>query len=218
MENCLTLRNLLPEVFSHEESAHRGSDIWLVPELNISQGERLLIKAPSGNGKSSLCSFLYGSRSDYSGSLLLDGKSIKELNQKEILYMRRHIIAYLPQDMKLFPDLTALENIELKNRLTAHKSPREILDMMGAAGIKEFANRKAGILSIGQQQRVALVRSLCQPFRFLLLDEPVSHLDNEANDAVSALIDTEVTQNNAAIIVTSVGNDLHLPGLKPFNL
>ncbi len=69
----------------------------------------------------------------------------------------------------------------------------------------------AGQLSVGQQQRVAIVRALCQPFNFLLLDEPVSHLDERNNAAVARIIETEARENHAAVIATSVGNKIQLP-------
>ena len=66
----------------------------------------------------------------------------------------------------------------------------------------------AALLSIGQQQRVAMIRALCQPFEFLLLDEPVSHLDDRNNETVASLVDEEAQRQGAAIITTSVGNHL----------
>ena len=74
--------------------------------------------------------------------------------------------------------------------------------------IDKLMNRPVSTLSIGQQQRVAIIRTLCQPFDFILLDEPVSHLDSENNRAVSQLVKSESTANHAAIISTSVGNNL----------
>lgn len=218
MEDAIFIRNLLPAVFAGEESAHTGSDIWLMPERGFLRGERYLIRAASGKGKSSLCAFLYGSRGDYSGTIRLDGRDLRRLGRGEILGLRRDTIAYLPQDMRLFGSLTALENIELKNRLTNCKSRDEILNMMDAVGVADCAGRPAGRLSIGQQQRVAIVRALCQPFHYLLLDEPVSHLDAEANQAAATLIDRETARAGAAVIVTSVGNDLLLPSMQRLNL
>ena len=111
----------------------------------------------------------------------------------------------------LFPELTVIDNIEIKNRLTRHKSERWILETLAALGIEKKAAVPAGQLSVGQQQRVAIVRTLCQPFNFLLLDEPVSHLDERNNAAVASIIEAEARENHAAVIATSVGNKIKLP-------
>lgn len=218
MESSVKLINLLPEAFADCREQHSSSEIWMRPEVLIRPGARLLLRAVSGNGKSSLCAFIYGSRKDYSGEILIDGKDVRKLNANELAAIRQTEIAYLPQDMKLFGELTAMENILLKNRLTAAKTDAEIGEMLAAVGLKGMENRRCDRLSIGQQQRVALVRTLCQPFRYLLLDEPVSHLDATSNREVAALVDREVTARGAALIVTSVGNDLSIPGLCPLNL
>jgi ABC-type lipoprotein export system ATPase subunit len=134
------------------------------------------------------------------------------------LEMRRTTIAYLPQDMGLFAPLTAMENIQLKNRLTNHKTQEEIMEMLSVVGMADYANRLAGKLSIGQQQRVAIVRTLCQPFDILLLDEPVSHLDDSSNLAVARLVSSEAGAKHAAVIVTSVGNNLRLDNYQHLKL
>jgi putative ABC transport system ATP-binding protein len=91
-----------------------------------------------------------------------------------------------------------------------HSTDR-LMEMLSAVGIEAKANAPAGCLSIGQQQRVAIVRALCQPFDFLILDEPVSHLDGSNNDIVSALILEHARQQGAGIIATSVGYAINLP-------
>lgn len=206
----VTLTGLLPLAFDLERDLHTGSEIWLNPRREFLPGKRYLIKSGSGGGKSSLCAYLHGNRRDYRGTLTLFGKDAGDMQMDEWLTLRRDAIAYLPQEPGLFPSLTAMENILLKNRLTGRKTPDQIADMLDLVGMSQFAGHPAGKLSVGQQQRVALVRSLCQPFRLLLLDEPVSHLDEEANIAAARLVEREATSNGATVIVTSVGNDLRL--------
>jgi ABC-type lipoprotein export system ATPase subunit len=105
--------------------------------------------------------------------------------------VRSRHIAYLPQELRLFPELTALENIQLKNRLSGFKSDKEIVDLFEKLGIPDKVNSLVAKLSIGQQQRVAIIRTLCQPCDFILLDEPVSHLDNTNNQIVAQLVTEE---------------------------
>lgn len=119
--------------------------------------------------------------------------------------------SFLPQEMQLFPELTALENIEIKNRLTECKTRRWIIDTLERMEIGAKANVTAAKMSVGQQQRVAIIRALCQPFDFILIDEPVSHLDQRNNDIVAGLIEEEASRYGASIIATSVGNKINIP-------
>ena len=167
--NTITLHNTLPAVFAGRGDT--GSEIWL-RDVTFERGKHYLISAESGTGKSSLCSYLYGYRTDYSGTMAFDGRDIRQLSVAEWCQVRVHNLAYLAQDMKLFPELTALENIMLKNSITNHKTEKEIVGMMQQLGIGDKVNSLVAKLSIGQQQRVAIVRTLCQPCDFILLDEP----------------------------------------------
>ena len=202
-------------MFAGQDGIHSG--VWL-QNITLEQGKRYLISAESGTGKSSMCSYIFGYRQDYSGIIAFDGKDIRSLSVAQWCDIRQRQIAYLPQDMRLFGELTALENVELKNRLTGFKSSDEIKRMFEAMGIADKVDSLASKLSIGQQQRVAIIRTLCQPCDFILLDEPVSHLDDENNRTVARLISEEAQRQGAGIIATSVGNHLQMDVDKIFNL
>ena len=205
----------MPDVFKGRGDT--GSEIWL-REVTFERGKRYLISAESGTGKSSLCSYLYGYRTDYSGTMAFDGRDIRQLSVAEWCEVRTHHIAYLAQDMKLFPELTALENIMLKNSITNHKSEQDILGMMNMLGVGEKVHSLVSKLSIGQQQRVAIVRTLCQPCDFILLDEPVSHLDDQNNAIVAQMVIDEAQRQGAGVISTSVGNNVRISVDKEFKL
>lgn len=192
-------------------AGHNGiqSEVWL-QNISLERGKRYLISAESGTGKSSICSYIYGYRQDYSGVIAFDGKDIHSLSVDKWCDIRQHHIAYLPQDMRLFGELTALENVELKNRLTGFKSNEEIRRLFEIMGIADKQDSLASKLSIGQQQRVAIIRTLCQPCDFILLDEPVSHLDEDNNRIVAELIAQEAAHQGAGVIATSVGNHLKM--------
>ena len=211
----ITLNNTLPRVFAGQDSIH--SEIWL-HDVTLERGKRYLISAESGTGKSSLCSYIYGYRQDYSGTIAFDGKDINTLTIDQWCDVRLRHIAYLPQDMRLFGELTAMENVELKNRLTSHKSRNEVLKLFEIMGIADKVDSLASKLSIGQQQRVAIIRTLCQPCDFIMLDEPVSHLDEENIRIVADLITQEADRQGAGIIATSVGNHLKIDGATIINL
>lgn len=212
MIGTITLCHTLPSVFSGSENEPpvSSSEVWLKERVEFSRPESYIIEAESGTGKSSLCSFIYGARTDFEGDILFDGRSVRDFSVEHWCRLRCHALAYLPQEMRLFPELTVMENIEVKNRLTGFSIPARIKDMLGRLELGDRIDDRAGILSIGQQQRVAIVRALCQPFDFLLVDEPVSHLDARNNTAVASLIAEEAASRDAAIIATSVGNKLSL--------
>lgn len=205
--NSITLDNTLPRVFVNERIP--GSEVWNT-RVRFERGNYYLVEATSGGGKSSMCSYIYGARTDYEGRIMFDDTDTRSLDMKQWLRLRRAALAYLPQELSLFPELSARENIELKNRLTNHVPSRRVEEMLERLGIAFRADYPAGRLSIGQQQRVALIRSLCQPFDFILLDEPVSHLDPENNRIAAQLIMEEASRQGAGIISTSVGNHLNL--------
>lgn len=220
MLNEIELRNLLPLVFKGMEDTERirTSQIWEVHSFVMSKGCKICIQAESGCGKSSLLSFIFGNRKDYSGEILFDGIDIRTYGVKKWCDVRTEGIALLPQEMRLFPELTVMQNINLKNDKTRHKSSEEILRLLDRIGISDKKDSMVKNLSIGQQQRVAIIRTLCQPFDFIFLDEPVSHLDKVNNRLVAELIEEEATRQSAGIISTSVGNHLLLNDPKVISL
>jgi len=209
------MHHTLPRVFAGHNGIH--SEVWQ-HDIKLERGKLYLVSAESGTGKSSMCSYIYGYRQDYSGTIAFDGQDIRSLTVAQWCDVRQRHIAYLPQDMRLFGELTAIENVELKNRLTGFKSPEEIRRLFEILGIADKMDSLASKLSIGQQQRVAIIRALCQPCDFIMLDEPVSHLDEENNRIVARLITEEARRQGAGVIATSVGNHLQMDADYIFNL
>ncbi len=203
----ITLDQVLPAVFAGRPDT--GSQVWL-RHLTLERGKRYLVSAESGTGKSSLCAYLMGYRTNYSGTIAFDGRDIAQLDVAGWCQVRQRHIAYLAQEMRLFPELTAMENVLLKNRITGHKTRQEILDSFEQLGIADKADSPVARLSIGQQQRVVIVRTLCQPADFILLDEPVSHLDAANNAIVARMVADEAQRQGAGVISTSVGNNVRI--------
>lgn len=186
------------------------SDVWH-QDLFFRKGEMYLIEAASGTGKSSLCSYIYGYRNDYQGIINFDETNIKAYSVKQWVDLRKHSLSMLFQDLRIFTELSALENVQLKNNLTGCKKKKEILSFFEQLGIADKINVKAGKLSFGQQQRVAFIRALCQPFDFLFLDEPISHLDDDNSRIMGELIIAEAKAQGAGVIATSIGKHIELP-------
>lgn len=204
----ISLQRVIPEVFTDNDVAQ--SQVWL-RDIDFVRGNHYLIEASSGSGKTSLCSFIYHNRSDYRGEIFYDDCNARALTPDDVSTLRCRNISLLPQELRLFGELTARENVMLKNRLTGHCTAVEIEEMFARLGIADRIDTPTARLSIGQMQRVAIIRALCQPFDFILLDEPVSHLDAENNRIVATLIAEAAERRGASIISTSVGNRLDLP-------
>lgn len=211
----ITLRNVLPDVFAQSKGV--SSDIWQTNA--VFERERLyLIEANSGTGKSSMCSYIIGYRHDYSGQILFDQEDTRLYSTSRWTQLRQHSLSHVFQELRLFPELTALENVEIKNQLTGFKPRKQILEWFDALGIGDKVDQKISKMSFGQQQRVAMMRALVQPFDFLLADEPVSHLD-EANSSIMAdIMMQEAKDQGAGVIVTSIGKHMQLDYEKIYRL
>lgn len=187
-----------------------GSEVWEAESLLLEQGKRYVVEAPSGRGKTSLLSVIYGIRTDYLGVVSINDRELISFTLKEWSSIRKSELSFIFQGLELFDDLTALENIRLKNEMTGYHSDERIMEMAHVLGIDPFLQRKAGILSFGQQQRVAIIRALCQPFNFLLADECFSHMDPENSLIAYHLIREECEVRQAGWILTSL-NKTELP-------
>ncbi|MCK5694295.1 MAG: ATP-binding cassette domain-containing protein [Bacteroidales bacterium] len=187
-----------------------GSEVWEAESLLLEQGLSYVVEAPSGRGKTSLLSVIYGIRTDYQGVVFMDDRELVSFTPRDWSLTRKSKLSFIFQGLELFDDLTALENIRLKNNMTAYHTEERITEMARALGIEPFLHRKAGILSFGQQQRVAIIRALCQPFNFLLADECFSHMDHENRLTAYDLIREECEARKAGLILTSL-NETGLP-------
>lgn len=181
-----------------------GSEVWGAESILFEQGKTYIIEAPSGRGKTSLLSVIYGIRKDYQGKVYLDSGDIFSFSWKEWSIVRKRRLSFIFQGLELFDNLTALENIQLKNSITNHQSSKRIEEMAEKLEMVDFLKRKAGILSFGQQQRVAIIRALCQPFDYLLADECFSHIDRENSLKAYRVIREECESQGAGLILTSL--------------
>jgi len=201
-------KNVLPHVFANNGDI--GSEVWQ-QDVEFAKGNTYLVEADSGKGKSTFCSYVIGYRHDYTGQIMFDDKEIKAMRVADWTRVRKQNISYLFQELRLFPELTAFENVEIKNRLTGFKTREEIESMFERLGIIDKLNVKAGLMSFGQQQRVAMIRALVQPFDFILADEPISHLDDHNSQTMGEMMMEEARRQGAGVIVTSIGKhiDMH---------
>lgn len=185
------------------------SDVWK-RELDFSKGKKYLIEADSGRGKSTFCSYIIGYRKDYSGKIMFDDVDARNMNIKIWTDARRFNLSYVFQELRLFPELTAFENVEIKNRLTKFKSKEDISRWFERLGIADKKDEKVRFMSFGQQQRVAMMRALAQPFDFIIADEPISHLDDGNSRTMGRIMEEEAESQGAGIIITSIGKHIEM--------
>lgn len=203
------LHNVIPEYLKHT-TVHRQSDIWganCEPEA----GAYVFVQAPSGSGKTTLINLLYGEPIAYSGKVMWGTDDIKTLSAEGLARLRSETVSIIFQDLRLFPELTTLENIEVKRTLTKHTSADTAKEYLVRLGLADKLQARAATLSYGEQQRVAIVRALVQPFSCLLMDEPFSHLD-AANRANAATLIQEVAgQQNAGFLLADLDDNDYFP-------
>ena len=211
----IRLNNIVPHVFSR--STDLQSDVWN-KDVTLEKGRTYLVEAQSGRGKSTFCSYLIGYRQDYTGELLFDDTPTSNLNMQQWSEVRRSSISHLFQELRLFPELSARDNVMLKNALTQHVTISQVNQWFERLGIADKMDTPIGNMSFGQQQRVALMRALAQPFDFLVADEPVSHLDDANASVMASLMMEEVHRQGAGVIVTSIGKHMDLEYDKVFCL
>jgi putative ABC transport system ATP-binding protein len=178
--------------------------------LKVEPGDFLAILGPSGSGKSTMLNLVGALDKPTSGTLLIDGVDISELNDNQLADLRLKI-GFVFQFFNLIPRLTARDNVELAMSIAntskgqRRKRAEELLETVG---LKDRVNHKPAELSGGQQQRVAIARALANHPKFLLLDEPTGNVDSKTASEVLTLIKKLNTEDNVSIIM--VTHDQHL--------
>jgi len=213
----IQLQGLVPVPLKDKFSS-RTSDIWNT-SVTFRPGEWIKIVAPSGTGKTTLMNILYKVRHDYEGSVSWDNKDLTVITSDYLAALRQQKVSVIFQDLRLFENLTARENIELNRVLQKPYYPAEKIDEMAAAlGITHILHQQAGICSYGEQQRIAIIRALVQPFEWLMMDEPFSHLDIANTQKAAELIAKECKQRNAGFVLTDLDEDALFPYTRLFRL
>jgi putative ABC transport system ATP-binding protein len=177
--------------------------------LELKKGEFTAIMGPSGSGKTTLLNVLGCIDKPSSGKVLLDNVDIGNLKESELYKIRRNKIGFVFQNFNLLPYLNARENVELPMEMTTKsKSERtvrakELLATVGLSGREEHRPQR---LSQGEQQRVAIARSLANDPAIILADEPTGNLDmKNKQEIVRLLANLNINQGTTIILVTHAG-------------
>ena len=187
----------------------KGTDTLLdIPRWTIAKGEKVLLHGPSGAGKSTLLNLISGILRSSEGKLEVMGKRLDKMNERERDRFRANNVGYVFQSFNLFPFLNAYENVDLSLYFSkdsrSKRSKQEIENLLRELNLsKSDCAKPIRQLSIGQQQRVAIARSLIKKPGLLIADEPTSSLDEEnRNQFMSVLLDLINEEDTTLLFVS----------------
>lgn len=187
-----------------------SEDEYVLKDINYTfeTGKVYAIKGKSGSGKTTLLSLLSGLENNYEGSIKFDGKELRSLDLDDY---RSRDIGIVFQSYNLLPSLTALENIILSmniSKVKVESKEQKAIELMKSVGLKESQkDRRVLKLSGGEQQRVAIARSLSYQPKMILADEPTGNLDKETeNEILKILKNLAKKEKKCVIIVTHSEN------------
>ena len=167
--------------------------------FKIEKGEICVVVGQSGAGKTMLLNILGGMDTLTEGHVLLDGRDISTLNEKQMATYRRFDIGFVFQFYNLIPNLTAVENVEIASQLS--KDPLDSMAVMKQVGLADRALNFPAQLSGGEQQRVAIARALAKNPKLLLCDEPTGALDYETGKAILKLLQDTCRKSGMTVVI-----------------
>lgn len=173
--------------------------------LQIETGEYVAVVGPSGSGKTTLLSMLGGMLSPDAGKIWFGDKSLYDLSTVERTLLRREQIGFVFQTFNLVPYLSALDNVKVPmylNNVEKAQMDQRAVDLLTQVGLGDRVDHKPGELSTGQQQRVALARTLANDPRLILADEPTGNLDPESRESILSMFDQFIEQGRTIVMVT----------------
>ena len=172
--------------------------------LDIKFKETISVIGESGSGKTSLIMLIGGLEKNTSGKIFFMGHEISKLSEDEISKIRKKNIGIIFQSFYLIPNYTALENVSLTLEINGIKDPiKKSKDILDRFGLTKRLNHLPSQLSGGEQQRVAIARSVAMKPKLILADEPTGNLDNENTKMVSDMLFEYVNQENASLILVT---------------
>lgn len=187
MQPILIARNLRKTYLLGKVEVHalRGVDMEVLP------GEFIAIMGPSGSGKSTLLNLIGGLDKPTSGELIIEGRNIAKMSDRELTNLRRKRLGYIFQFYNLLPMLNVYQNVELPlimNKVPRGERKRRVLQMLKLVNLEHRINAKIETLSGGEQQRVAIARALVINPAIVLADEPTGDLDSTTGEKIMALL------------------------------
>ena len=205
MSNILEVTHLTKTYSSGSKSLTVLSDI----SFSIKGGDKLSIVGSSGSGKTTLLGLCAGLDRATSGSVVLNGIRLDELNEDERAYVRNQHVGFVFQNFQLLPTLTALENIMVPMELRGEKGIKQrALELLDRVGLSERHDHYPTQLSGGEQQRISIARAFSNNPKILFADEPTGNLDEETSEKIESLL-FELNRESGTTLVL-VTHDLEL--------
>jgi putative ABC transport system ATP-binding protein len=171
--------------------------------LTVDKGEMVAIMGPSGSGKSTLLNMIGLLDRPSSGSYVLDGKEVSNLNSGEQARVRGQKIGFIFQSFNLLPYLSALGNVELGQKYASKIDSRVAREALATVGLADRMSHKPTELSGGEQQRVAVARALAKNPPIILADEPTGNLDSHSSrDIMTILTNLHKEQGITLVMIT----------------
>lgn len=167
--------------------------------LEIEEGEFVVILGPSGAGKSTLLNILGGMDAVTSGEVIVDDKNIATYSQKGLTNYRRDEVGFIFQNYNLIPNLTAIENVEVSEEIS--HNALSAADAIEGVGLTSRKDNFPSQLSGGEQQRVSIARAIAKNPKLLLCDEPTGALDYETGKKVLAFLQNLTNEQGTTVVV-----------------
>ena len=180
-------------------------------DLDIRRGEFCAITGPSGSGKSTLLNMLAGLEHPSKGEIVIAGKHIEKLNEKQLVTFRRERVGFIFQSYNLIATMDAVENVALPlsfrgmGKARRAKRAKEYLKLVG---LERFMTHMPNQMSGGQQQRVGIARALAVDPQIIFADEPTGNLDSKTTMEVLKLMQTIVRERNQTLVMVTHDNNL----------
>jgi ABC-type lipoprotein export system ATPase subunit len=198
----VSLQNISKQ-YCFEKTIHK---ILYHVDLEITEGEAISIVGPSGSGKSTLLKIIGLLDTPSAGSIVIDGMECSKINETKQTIFRRKLIGFIFQSYNLLPDFTAIENVMFAQEILG--SPKKLAmerakELFAKLNISHRQNNYPSQLSGGEQQRVAIARSLINNPRLILADEPTGNLDSENTNNVAKILENISKEHNITTITVT---------------
>ncbi len=202
----LEIRNLKK---SYAEPSGNRLLIIDIPQLDIAQGEQVVLRGESGGGKTTLLHLISGIVAADSGSIRLDGTELTKFSEATRDRIRADKMGYVFQTFNLLPAFTAIENVRLGMTFARKKmSSERAKELLHKVGLSDRMHYLPSQLSVGQQQRVAVARSLANKPRLLLADEPTANVDPSNQKRIIDLIQNVCREESVAILMVTHSDEI----------
>jgi putative ABC transport system ATP-binding protein len=194
----------LKQIKLHYKNYNTSVEVIKGIDLKIHSGEKVAVVGKSGSGKTSLIMLMGGLEKPSLGEIIFDQQSISSFSEDQLADIRKQKIGIVFQSFYLIPNYTALENVSLILEINGDKNAKQQAEeLLVQFGLKDRLNHFPTQLSGGEQQRVAIARSMAVKPKMILADEPTGNLDSENSDMISKLLFEYADKNQSSLVLVT---------------